>query len=173
MWLVQCGSIRCGVLEYIVFHFACEVLFFLKYFVDGYLYRSFPIKKHSPFLSHKTTERFPEPLPYPNIAVRLLDTVAAEGIGDCSKTHHKSRVWPFQKWYRIRKGSKTIILFCISGVYASGYTRPIPDFITSFYPFGWEIVVWSLVELIMRDLIFMSTPAVLVLYSLTEHMLRT
>src|SRR5260370_8696418 len=100
---------RGGVLEYIVFLFACEVLFFVKFFVDGYLYRSFPIKKHSPFLSHKTTERFPEPLPCPNIAVRLLDTVAAEGIGDCSKTHHKSRGWPFQKWYGIRKDSKKII----------------------------------------------------------------
>src|SRR5260370_38672526 len=119
---------------------------------------AFLSKKHSPFLSCKTTERFPEPLPYPNIAVRLLDTVAAEGIGDCSKTHHKSRVWPFQKQYRIRKDSKTIILFCISGVHASRYTRPVPDFITSFYPFGWEIVAWSLVEIITRDLIFMSTP---------------
>src|SRR5260370_34750652 len=97
--------------SYISFNIACEDPFFLKYFVVGYLYRSFPIKKNSPFLSHKTTEQFPEPLPYPNIAVRLLDTVVAEaeGIGDCSKTHHRSRVWPFQKWNEIRKTSKTII----------------------------------------------------------------
>ena len=126
-------------MEYTVFHFACEVLFFLKYFVDGYLYLSFPIKKHSPFLSHKTTEQFPEPLPYPNIAVRLLDTVVAEGIGDCSKTHHKSRVWPFQKQYGIRKDSKTIILFCISGVYASRYTRPIPASFTPTLILHWGV----------------------------------
>jgi len=31
--------------------------------------------------------------------------------------------------------------FCISGVYVSRYTRPIPDFITSFYLLGREIVV--------------------------------
>src|SRR5260370_11765416 len=108
---------RGGVLEYIVFLFACEVLFFVKFFVDGYLYRSFPIKKHSPFLSHKTTERFPEPLPYPNIAVRLLDTVAAEGIGDCSKTHHKSRGQPFQKRYGIRKDSKIIYSACLESMH--------------------------------------------------------
>src|SRR5260370_39219598 len=130
---------------------------FLKILCRWIFVQELSYQKHSPFLSCKTTKRFPEPLPYPNIAVRLLDTVVAEGIGDCSKTHHKSRVWPFQKWYRIRKGSKTIILFCILGVYASGYTRPVPDFITSFYPFGWEIVAWSLVEIITRDLIFMST----------------
>src|SRR5260370_38247255 len=87
---------------------------FLKILCRWIFVQELSYQKHSPFLSCKTTEQFPEPLPYPNIAVRLLDTVVAEGIGDCSKTHHKSRVWPFQRWDGIGKDSKVIILFCIS-----------------------------------------------------------